>query len=651
MRLRFLIAMAVLVGCASSQVAYTLEDTGTAAGGSPATYLPSGGYPNGGNDPRGPIPLAEYANLPAASPMGADVGGYCIDQKRGRIFSCNGFNVQAEGHPLYSAPAIASSAGLGVYFQSNTITGMAVCNGNTPGLLWDPIYGTVVSELTGKDDGLDVAPIGFNFPFGGQTYTHVGMNSNGGLTLGDSTLSHVTGGPGYLEYDPDLSLYLSNPSPALAAFWTDLTLVDMGKVYYKAGSGVLTITWDGVGSYQSSLMPFTFQVKMYDDGRIMYSYNGISDIVAHLGENLFVGVTTGGSASDPGGNDYTAEISFTSAGAVIYEQTAQGTVPFDLDQRSILFTPAGSGYAVSWATGNPTSTLYCVDDKHLRSFDVSGDPAIFTPQQGQLSPIHLSWLNSDANLTGLGCESSTGLLWACDSLGNIYRMTTDGVPVGPQPVATVNSVGTLSGLAVNTTNGPGSMASSFCSFQVQGYHIMVTDGQYIYDALNPIGVPLPIAGGTGTTRGLAYSSDGQLIPASSACPLNGGAVGNPNTGSGAPSGIRTQQVAASGNGGNGLELNGGPPNSQASLLFDLCPIQNGGVPLPTGDTLYIWVLSPTLVVVPTGTDAFGTGTFTLPIGAAPAGVQFSYQWYFQDVANPTLYGCFSDAMTVTVGLP
>jgi hypothetical protein len=225
------------------------------------------------------------------------------------------------------------------------------------------------------------------------------------------------------------------------------------------------------------------------------------------------------------------------------------------------------------------------------------------------------------------------------------------VPVGPQPVANVVSAGTLSGLAVNTTNGPGSMSSAFCSFQVQGYHIMVTDGQFIYDALNPLAAPLPVAGGTGTTRGLAYSSDGQLIPASSACPLNGGAVGNPNTGTGAPSGIRTQQVAAAGNGGNGLELNGGPANSAAMLLFDLCPIQNGGIPLPTGDTLFIWVLSPTLVVVPTGTNAFGTGTFTLPIGAAPAGLQFSYQWFFQDVANPTLYGCFSDAMTVTIGLP
>lgn len=409
---------------ASAQVAYSLENASQYAGAA-TVYLPSAGYPTAGTDPRGSVALPEYNNIPAAGGIGSDVGGFAIDQKRSTMFSCNGYFVQSEGHALYDAPAIASSAGLGVYFPTNTITGMAIDAEN--------------------------------------------------------------------------------------------------------------------------------------------------------------------------------------------------------------------------------AVLYCCDGKYLRSFDVSGNPAVFVPLQGWLAPMHLSWLNTDSHLTGLGFESQTGRLWACDAQGRIYRMNTDGTPVGPQPVTTVNGAGALSGCAVNTTNGPGSINSPFCSFQVQGYHIMVSDGANVYDAMNPLGVPLAIGSANGGgSRGLAYSSDGQLIPASSACPLNGGAVGNPNTGSGAPSGIRTTEPACSNN-INALELNGGPANASARLLFDFCPTQ-GGVPLPTGDTMYIWPLSPTVVIVPYSTDAFGTATFPIPLAAAPAGVQFSYQWYFNDVANPTLYGCFSDAMTITTGL-
>ena len=127
MKILSIAAVAALSVLVHGQVAYTLEDGsfGTGAGASPAVYLPSAGYTTGGSDPRGPIPLPEYANLPPTDLPG-DVGGYAIDQKSGRMFSCNGFWVQSEEHPLYGTPAMASSAGLGVWFDSGEITGMAV---------------------------------------------------------------------------------------------------------------------------------------------------------------------------------------------------------------------------------------------------------------------------------------------------------------------------------------------------------------------------------------------------------------------------------------------------------------------------------------------------------------------------------------------
>lgn len=420
--IRFALILGILAAVVPAQVAYTVEGPlGSSSGYAGATYLPSAGYPNAADSARGQVYLPEFDNLPPASISNANapVGGACIDQHTRAIYSCNGFTVQREAHPLYNEPGLNTSVGLGVYFPSNTITGMAV----------------------------------------------------------DS------------------------------------------------------------------------------DGDV----------------------------------------------------------------------------------------LYCVDDHFLIAFDKH----TFAPLQ---PADYLYWLDLDDHLCGLGWESSTSTLWACATNGEIYNLDSNGDPVGPQPRSVVSSAGTLNGLAVNTSNGFNSQVMPGCSFQVIGYHIMVTDGGAIYDAFSNSNGAIPV-NGNGTAYGLAYSSDGQLIPASTPCPLNGGAVGNPSNGGGFAS-IRTDAVPTSGN-PFGLELTGGPINHQCSLLFDYCPTQNGGVPLPTGDTMYIWPLSLTVVIVPLMTDGFGQASLTLPpaiTAVAPAGFQFSYQWYFPDVSNPTLYGCFSDAMTITWGL-
>jgi len=416
--IRFALILGLLVAIVPAQVAYVVEE---GSGHTAAKYLASAGYPTTADSARGALQLPEFGNLPAAgiTNNGATAGGACIDQYNRAIYSCNGFTVQREAHPLYNEPGLTTSVGLGVYFPSNTITGMAI-------------------------------------------------DSDGGV-------------------------------------------------------------------------------------------------------------------------------------------------------------------------------LYACDDHFLIAFD----PDTFAPLQ---PADYLYWLDLGDHLSGLGWESVSGTLWACGTNGRVFNMDTNGDPIGPQPRSTVNSVGTLTGLAVNTTNGVNAAQMPSCSFQIVGFHIMVTDGINIYDAFANGAGGLP-CNGNGTAHGLAYCSDGQLIPASSPCPLNGGAVGNPSNGGGFAS-IRTDKAATAGN-PFGLELTAGPINAPCSLLFDYCPTQGGGVPLPTGDTMYIWPLSLTVVVVPEMTDAFGIAEFQLPsvvYGPAAAGWQWSYQWYFPDLSNPTLYGCFSDAMTITWGL-
>jgi len=401
----------------SAQVAYVVQKGTSSA---PAKYLPSAAYPWAADSARGPLQLPEFGNLPYSNVMnnGALAGGACIDDYWKAAFSSDGFKVQREVHGLYSEPGLRTSAGLGVYFPSNTITGLAI-------------------------------------------------------------------------------------------------------------------------------------------------------------------------------------------------DSASGT-------------------------------LYACDDRFLIAFDKN------TLQPNQVAD-YLYWLDLSDHLSGLGYDPVSKTLWACATNGRIFHFDTQGAPIGYQPRTTVSSAATLTGLAVNTTNGVNAAAMPNCSFQLNGYHIIVTDGINIYDAFGNGGGPIPV-GGNNTAHGLAYCSDAQLIPASSPCPLNGGTVGNPGYGGGFAS-MATTRPAVTGH-PFGLLLTNGPVNSPCTILFDYCPIQGGGVSLPTGDTMYIWPLSLTSVAIPWMTDAFGVAEIQLPqaaYGNAPPGWQWSYQWYFPDMSNPSLYGCFSDAMTITWG--
>jgi hypothetical protein len=194
---------------------------------------------------------------------------------------------------------------------------------------WELNMGEALPDLTGEDDAETSVPLSFSFPFGMASYDTITVSTNGLIGLGTA---------GSFNYRPDGTDFFDAAIPIIAPFWSDLDLSSIGAVRFNDFGDHAVITWDTVGSYQSPLAPFSFQLQLYAGGSFIFSYNGISDILANLDEDLLVGISPGGGVADPGAIQYLA---YTAAaytgGLVIYEVFSEAEDPFTLDQHSIQF--------------------------------------------------------------------------------------------------------------------------------------------------------------------------------------------------------------------------------------------------------------------------------------------------------------------------
>jgi subtilisin family serine protease len=123
--------------------------------------------------------------------------------------------------------------------------------------------GTPVS-FTNYDDGNTAGiPLGFEFPFYGDTFATVNVCTNGWLSF-TSTLNSLT------NYALPST---SAPENLLAAFWDDLDLRSAGDVFYYSepdGSRFI-LSFVGVPHYSSG-GPYTFELILYPNGKIVYQY-------------------------------------------------------------------------------------------------------------------------------------------------------------------------------------------------------------------------------------------------------------------------------------------------------------------------------------------------------------------------------------------
>ena len=148
------------------------------------------------------------------------------------------------------------------------------------------------------DDDTQQVQIEFSFPFFGNAYQSVFVNSDGNLTFGEGDTSATERSIGRL----------AGGAPRIAPLFEDLDPSQSQQgVFITSEPGRLVVSWVQVPEYSvfGTGGVETFQVRLYPDGRIQFAYNGINTQGAvvgigpgHLlGQSSIVSFSAGGSAA------------------------------------------------------------------------------------------------------------------------------------------------------------------------------------------------------------------------------------------------------------------------------------------------------------------------------------------------------------------
>ncbi len=160
------------------------------------------------------------------------------------------------------------------------------------------------------DDDYEQVNIGFTFPFQGQDWSSVFVNSNGSLTFGG----------GDADWSESVSEFLAD-RPRIAPLWDDLSPNNGGQVTVDMDTDAFTVSFIGVPEFYATGAN-TFSVTLRADGSVTIEYGSVS------ANDGLVGVTEGFGAANPGETDLSAATSLSVAGTT-YERFTSGD-PFDL---------------------------------------------------------------------------------------------------------------------------------------------------------------------------------------------------------------------------------------------------------------------------------------------------------------------------------
>lgn len=227
------------------------------------------------------------------------------------------------------------------YTELNASADVEVKSGSTDDDIWYVGPGLQgVTPQTGPG-----YPIGFNFLFGINSFTHFGVNSNGYIILGSASPATYTG-----TYGRAGTLALKDPNaygPNLIAPWvTDLQLQASSRISYQllgtAPNRNLTIQYKGLRHYAGTGEDLNFQIQLFEgSNEIIMLYGNM--LSTSTGRVIQIGLK-GADSSEVSSLDIPPAAGFASATRSNFAQTA--------------FTTAGnfvptSGQGYKWAPPRP----------------------------------------------------------------------------------------------------------------------------------------------------------------------------------------------------------------------------------------------------------------------------------------------------------
>lgn len=287
-----------------------------------------------------------------------------------------------------------------------------------------------------KDEGQAIIPLGFTFPFYGQTFTDVGVHSNGLLVFG-TTYQTECGGYTAGQFEINCSFGGSIPSTTrtphnfIAPWWADHEGNTAGEVrYFRPTPNELVIEyfdWDNYGSNGS----FSFQVRLNASGLIQVHYGpksgsfsgvaGLEDSTGAQGVALFTCAQTGSCSN----TDWVVDTLFTigqpvQPDLVVQSVNLNSTVKSGSDL-TVTATPTFRNLGQNDAT-NFHWKAYLSTDKVL-----DGTDPLFYDSQPAAAPVTVQGANNTSNPTATATGSGTVLNVANGNYYVLVEADTTGV--------------------------------------------------------------------------------------------------------------------------------------------------------------------------------------------------------------------------------
>ncbi len=143
-------------------------------------------------------------------------------------------------------------------------------------------------------------PIGFEFPFNGQTFSYFGVSAQGLIKLSATESATMTIDDNFLTAKGDASsndIFSYDRCAASYAAGNEEGF-EPTSISYKSDGDELVVEWKNLGvntsTWKSALIgTYTLQIHLHKDGTIQYKYAGLSDLTSNKAGRVYLGIRGG----------------------------------------------------------------------------------------------------------------------------------------------------------------------------------------------------------------------------------------------------------------------------------------------------------------------------------------------------------------------